>query len=393
MASVGSETPEIMDRDFSRSPLLPRLSLYVLGQLLSPVAVLTLLMTSVIWLVTILPLLDLVINRGQSALTFLFLILLVLPTPLVIILPIAFFFAALFTLHRLQGDSELVVMASAGYSLRQLAVPVLIAATIVMALTYACVLYLRPAGERALRDKLLDIRADMAGALLNEGDFNTPSKGLTVFIRRIGASGEIGGILVHDNRDRARPVTYIADKGILAQTPAGSRLIMLDGTIETSAQAGKQLQVLHFQSYTVNLDQFSGPARYTLRKINERYLGELLWPPEQQGVTQKIRDQFFAEAHNRLSQPLYCIAFALIALAAVMRGRRQRGSVAMRLTIASLAAAGLRIAGYGIMGLAQRNPPLVVAFYLLPLLGAAGAIVMLTGYPASLTARWRTQIA
>ncbi|HKB96024.1 MAG TPA: LptF/LptG family permease, partial [Rhizomicrobium sp.] len=269
-----------MDRDFSRSPFLPRLSLYVLGQLLSPVAVLTLLMTSVIWLVTILPLLDLVINRGQSAPTFLFLILLVLPTPLVIIMPIAFFFAALFTLHRLQGDSELVVMASAGYSLRQLAVPVLMAAAIVMTLTYACLLYLRPAGERALRDKLLDIRADMAGALLNEGDFNTPSKGLTVFIRRIGTSGEIGGILVHDNRDRVRPVTYIADKGILAQTPVGSRLIMLDGTIETGAQGGKQLQVLHFESYTVNLDQFSGPARYTLRKINERYLGELLCPPE-----------------------------------------------------------------------------------------------------------------
>jgi lipopolysaccharide export system permease protein len=393
MASVGSQAPESMDRDFSRSPFLPRLSLYVLGQLLSPVAVLTLLMTSVIWLVTILPLLDLVINRGQSALTFLFLILLVLPTPLVIIMPIAFFFAALFTLHRLQGDSELVVMASAGYSLRQLAVPVLMAAAIVMALTYACLLYLRPAGERALRDKLVDIRADMAGALLNEGDFNTNIKGLTVFISRIGANGEIGGILVHDNRDRARPVTYIAEKGIMAQTPAGSRLIMQDGTVETSAQAGKQLQVVHFERWTVNLDQFSSPARYTLRKINERYLGELLWPPERQGVTQKVRDQFFAEAHNRLSQPLYCIAFALIALAAVMRGRRQRGSIAMRLTIASVAAAGLRIAGYGIMGLAQHNPPLVAAFYLLPLLGAAGAIATLAGYPASWMARWRTQTA
>ena len=393
MASVGSEAPESMDRDFSRSPFLPRLSLYVLGQLLSPVVVLTVLMTSVIWLVTILPLLDLVINRGQSAFTFFYLILLVLPAPLVIIMPIAFFFAALFTLHRLQGDSELVVMASAGYSLRQLAVPVLMAAASVMALTYACLLYLRPAGERALRDKLVDIRADMAGALLNEGDFNTNIKGLTVFISRISANGEIGGILVHDNRDRARPVTYIAEKGIMAQTPAGSRLIMQDGTVETSAQAGKQLQVVHFERWTVNLDQFSSPARYTLRKINERYLGELLWPPERQGVTQKVRDQFFAEAHNRLSQPLYCIAFALIALAAVMRGRRQRGSIAMRLTIASVAAAGLRIAGYGVMGLAQRNPPLVAVFYLLPLLGAVGAIATLAGYPAYWMARWRTQTA
>ena len=391
MASVHPEAIGSLDEKRSRSPLLPRLSFYVLGQLLGPAAVLTLLMTSVIWLILILPLLDLVINRGQSAPTFLYLILLLLPTPLVIIMPIAFFFATLFTLQRLQGDSELVVMASAGYSLRQLAVPVLGCATLVMALTYACVLYLAPAGQRVLGDKVVDIRADVAGALLNEGEFNPVTQGVTVFIRQLGSNGEMSGILLHNSRDRARPVTYIADKGILAQTPAGTRLIMLNGTIETSAQEGKQLQVLHFESDTINLDQFSGPARYTLRKINERYLGELLWPPERQGVTRKIRDQFLAEAHNRIAQPLYCLAFALIALAAVMRGRQQRGSVALRLSIASLAAIVLRIAGYGIMGMAQRNPPLVAGFYLLPALGAAGAIAVLAGYtPTALLARWRT---
>jgi lipopolysaccharide export system permease protein len=371
----------------------PRLSVYILVQMLGPVAVLTLLLTSVIWLVAMLPLLDLVINRGQSAPTFLYLILLMLPAPLVIIMPIAFFFAALLTLHRLQSDSELVVMASAGYSLRQLAAPVLAAAVIVMMLTYACVMYLMPAGQRALRDKVVDIRADMAGALLNEGDFNTQVQGLTVFIRQLGGNGEIKGILVHDNRDRARPVTYIAEKGILAQTPAGTRLIMLDGTIETSAQSGQQLQVLHFERYTVNMDQFSGPARNTLRKLNERYLGELLWPPEKQGVTPQIRNQFFAEAHNRISQPLYCLTFALIALAAVMRGRRQRGSVALRLTVAGLAAAGLRIAGYGVMGVAQHNPALIIGFYLLPALGAAAAIAVLGGYVSSLKMRFGMQTA
>ena len=52
------------------------------------------------------PMLDLVINRGQSASTFLYLILLYLPTPLVIIMPIAFFFAALLTLQRLQARAN-----------------------------------------------------------------------------------------------------------------------------------------------------------------------------------------------------------------------------------------------------------------------------------------------
>jgi lipopolysaccharide export system permease protein len=372
---------------------VPSLSTYVLVQLLGPVAILTLLLTSVIWLVTSLPLLDLVINRGQSAPTFLYLMLLELPTPLAIIMPFAFFFATLFTLQRLAADSELVVMASAGYSLRQLALPVLAAAAVIMMLTYACLLWLSPAGQRALNEKLLDIRADMAGALLNEGDFNPAAPGLTVFIRQLSNNGDILGILVHDSRDKLRPVTYIADKGILAQTPTGPRLIMMDGTIENSAQKGKQLQVLHFQSYTLNLDQFSGPARYSLRKLPERFLGELLWPPEQ-GVTERIRDQFYAEAHNRLSQPFYCIAFALIALAAVVRGRRQRGSVALRLGGAMLAAVGLRIIGYSVLGLAQRHQPLVAAFYLLPLLGAAGAIVVLAGYsPTALVTRFQARPA
>ena len=46
-----------------------------------------------------------------------------------------------------------------------------------------CGLYLMPAGQRALNDKVLDIRADIGAALLNEGEFNTPAQGLTVFIR------------------------------------------------------------------------------------------------------------------------------------------------------------------------------------------------------------------
>ena len=120
--------------------IMPRLSWYLLGQILGPVAVITILLTSVILLTQSLRLLDLVINRGQSAPTFLYLTLLVLPGLLVIILPIAFFFGALFTLTRLNGDSELVVMASAGFSRRQLAVPVFIAAGLVMIITWVCAL-------------------------------------------------------------------------------------------------------------------------------------------------------------------------------------------------------------------------------------------------------------
>jgi lipopolysaccharide export system permease protein len=366
---------------------LPQLSLYILGQLLGPVALLTLLMTCVIWLTQLPRLLDLVINRGQSAPTFLYLTSLLIPSLLVIILPIAFFFGTLFTLSRLNGDSELVVMASAGYSQRQLGTPVFLAALIVMIITWACALWLMPAGQRALSAKVVDISADIGAALLNAGEFQTPAKGLTVFIHQMSNNGQISGILVHDNRDAQRPITYIAQRGVMAQTQGGNRLIMYDGTVEQSAAGGAQLSVLTFKNYSFNLDQFSGPARITLRKTSERYLGELLNPPER-NVAPAIRTAWLAEAHNRLSQPLYCLAFAMIALAAILRGRRQRGALAMRLTGASLAAAAVRIAGYGVSGPASSHPSLFVLFYLIPLIGTALAWAVLMGWtPAAWLSR------
>ena len=359
---------------------MSRLSFYVLKQLIGPVALFAFLMTCVVWLTRSLQLLDLVINRGQSAPTFVYLTILVLPSLLVIILPIAFFFGVLYSLSRLNTDSELVVMAAAGYSRAQLAVPMLAAAAIVMALTYLCGLYLMPSGLRAMKDKVVDIRADIGAALLNEGAFNTPAKGLTVFIREIDSNGSIRGVLVHDNRNQRRPITYLAQSGQMVQTPVGVRLVMIDGTVEQTAKGGAHLSMLKFDRYVFDLDQFASPARVTDRATSERFLNELLWPSP--NLTPRLRNAYFAEAHNRLSQPLYCISFALIALAAVTRGRRARGANALRMTLASVAATGLRIAGYGVAGAAESNPTLCLLFYLIPFLGAVGALAIIAvGFP------------
>ncbi len=108
------------------------------------------------------------------------------------------------------------------------------------------------------------------------------------------------------------------------------------------------------------------------------FLGELFWPDP--SVKGSARAAYFAEGHNRLAQPLYCIAFGLIALAVITRGRRARGAQALRITAAAIAAALLRIAGYGVQGLATHHPSLSVLFYLIPFVGAAGAVAMLAGF-------------
>jgi len=354
-----------------------RLSSYVLKQLIGPVALFAFLMTCVIWLTNALRLLDLIINRGQSAATFAYLSMLIVPSLLVIILPLAFFFGALYALSRLNTESELVVMASAGFSRAQLAVPVLMAAAIVRVLTWACSLYLMPAGQRTLNATLFDIRANISTAVLNEGTFNTPTKGLTVFIRAIDNDGTIHGALVHDNRIEKAPITYLAESGRIVQTPAGSRLVMTDGNIQRSARGGARLNVLKFQRYVFDLDQFASTAPVAERKVRELYISELLNPDP--NLKPKARRAFIAEAHSRISEPLYCIAFALIALAAVTQGRRARGAHLLRMTVTCFAATALRIAGYGVAGLAAGNSVFCVLFYALPLIGIVGAAIVLSG--------------
>jgi lipopolysaccharide export system permease protein len=359
---------------------LPRLSNYVLRQLAGPIGLFCFLLTGVVWLSQSLRLLDLVINRGQSAPTFVYLTLLVLPSLLVIILPIGFFAGTLYGLHKLNADSELVVMQASGYSKVQLGIPVMIAAVAVMLLTYLCSLYLMPLGQRTMKSAVLDIRADIGAAMLNEGAFNTPANGLTVFIRELSPDGQIRGILVHDNRDAQRPTTYIAENGILAQTAAGGRLIMQDGTIEQAAGKGGQLSVLKFSRYVFDLDQFSNRQKQQQLEASDRYLGELFWPqfktlPKNPNIYKLLA----AEGHNRLTAPLYCLTFALLALAAVTSGRRQRGAYALRLTGFSLFAAVLRIVGYGAQSMAARNPSLLFLLYVIPILGAALALLELQG--------------
>jgi lipopolysaccharide export system permease protein len=358
-----------------------KLFFYVLRQILAPFLLFALLLTLVVWMTQSLRLLDLVINRGQSAVIFAYLTMLMLPSLLVVIIPIAFFGAALFALNKLNSDSELVVMWAAGISRVQMAAPVLFAAAVAMAMTYLCSLYLMPLGQRVMKDKVFDIRADIGAAILREGAFTTPSDGLTVFIRELSPDGEIKGILVHDNREAARPVTYLAETGVLAQTQEGARLIMLNGNIERSEESGARLSLLKFDRYVFDLDQYASPQRSTDRETSERYLGEL-FDPQFTGPNQEVRrGVYLAEAHNRLSGPLYCLTFALIALAATAKAHMMRSSYALRLSGAALMGASLRLLGYAAQGTAARQPEYVVVLYLLPLAGALIGAAILADVP------------
>lgn len=355
-----------------------RLANYIFRQTLGPLVFFTVVLTGVIWLSQSLRLLDLVINKGQSAGTFLYMTLLVLPSLLAIVLPFAFFFACLYLLHRLLSDSEIVVMWASGLGRWNVLMPLFAAAAVMTLVTLLITLYLMPLGMRTMKDKVFEIRADLVATFVKEGAFTTPMKGLTVYVKRQSLNGELTGLFVHDNRDVARPVTYMASRGIIARTPDGPRLIMYDGNLQRAdSSRGGNISMLAFDKYTFDLSSFMQQSERAERESSERYLFELIGYTAASEWEERQRNIFRAEGYDRLISPFYNFVFMLIAAAGLLSGTYVRRGYGIRLTAAVVLGIIARLMGFGATSLAAETPMLVPLMILNPILWllAAGAVL------------------
>lgn len=339
-------------------------------QHLGPLALFTVGLTGIIWLTQSLRMIDLIINNGLSLGTFAHMSILMIPSVVALILPIGVFCAVLFAVSRMTRDSEVMVMWAAGVSRWEIARPLLLLATIVTLVTYSLNLYFTPAGLRTLRTMVFEIRSDYAALLLKEGQFTNLLHGLTVYVRERQSDGRLLGILVHDSRDPERPVTLMAEQGGLVRSPSGPRFVMFNGNRQQVSKKDATLSLLYFDRYTLDLAQYANPNAPMWVKPKERFIHELFSPGNSAADLQNL-ERFRAEAHKRLSTPLYTLLFAALAAAMLLSGEFNRRGQAGRIFIAIGLAVSMRVAGLGLESLAIKSPDMVVGMYLIVIVPTA----------------------
>ncbi len=337
-----------------------RLDRYIARQLALALLAVTIGLAALVWLTQSLRFIELVLDRGLSIWVFLELTGLLLPSFFGVILPITTFVVTLFTYARLASDRELVVMRNAGLSQWQLAHPALFVAGCAAALCLALNLFVTPLTQQAFREWQFEIRNQLAGLLLQEGVFSAVGDDLTVYARDREADGTLRGILLHDARDRGAPVTIIAEQGRLVSTPAGPRVILMNGVrqqVERPEGQPPRLSVLSFAENSLDLARATRTEENRFRNAQERGLGELLHPEE--GVSPRDRRRFLAEAHNRLASPLTALSLALVALAVALGGQFRRHGGGLALFGGVALAVALLAVGLGIGNAAARRPGLI----------------------------------
>jgi lipopolysaccharide export system permease protein len=350
-------------------------SRYVFRQVANAFVIILVTLTTIVWLATALKQLDLLVSQGQGFTLFLKMTFLSLPSLMALIAPNAMLMASLYTLDRLNGDSELIVMTAAGAPIWRIGAPFVLLAAMVCVVILISNLYVMPASMRALRALITQVRTDVISQVLQPGRFSSTEPGLTFHIRDRSPTGDLLGLLVHDERDDQQVNSYLATRGRIISNDDGAFLVMFDGHVHRyePKTPDKGVQIVHFDQYVLNISALS-PQEDTSKELlpRERYLSELLNPDPgllmQKGAAGQLRN----ELHDRFATPFYPMVFAFLAIAILGHARTTRESRWAQILMAAGIAVGLRVSGFigaNLVTLSAAATPLV---YLIPI----GAIII-----------------
>ncbi len=348
---------------------------YMLRQVTNAFLVILLTLTSVVWLATALKELDLITSQGQGLWLFMQMTMLSLPSLIALIAPNAVLMAVLYTLDRMNGDSELIVMTAAGAPVWRIGISLVVLASTVSAVILLANVFLNPACMRALRGLITDVRADLISQVLQPGRFSSAEAGLTFHIRDRSPSGELLGLLIHDERDPKQVMSFLAERGRILSNEQGSYLVMFDGYVHrfNAEDKNKAVQIVAFDQNMIDLSEFGSKESGSKElRARERSIGELLSPePEDKRANQNY-GQLRSELHERLSTPLYPIVFVFIAIALMAHARTTRESRWGQILTAFGIALGLRMAGLAAGNLVALSAWAVLLVYAIPV----GAILV-----------------
>ncbi|KAK0341343.1 hypothetical protein LTR94_026759, partial [Friedmanniomyces endolithicus] len=320
--------------------------------------------------------LEVIVERGQSVWVMIKLTLLALPQLLAVILPIGLFVGALIALTRMQREQELTAAFAGGMSRWQVISPAARLALLVMILNLAMTLFGQPWAQREARNQAFAIRTDLAALLVEEGQFVQGPDGLTVYVQQIEQNGLLKNLFVYLAEGGSTQNWSAAEARFGRDAANEPVLTMIDGSWQRYSSRGV-LETLSFDRYDFPLGQFANVDEQIRYKPSDLYLRQLLNPSPRILETAGSRGELLAEAHARISSPLYALVAMAMALAAIMGGAFSRSGYSLRIAKAAGLFLVVRVIGYGLVAASAWNSWMNLLQYLVPVVAVAVALRVL----------------
>lgn len=259
--------PKILDR-------------YIFSELLPPFGISLFALCFVMLTKELLRLVELLVSKGVGFLAVFKVFLHLLPSFLVLTLPIAGIIASITAFSRLSYDKELVAMRAAGLSLVRLSTPVFVFSSLVFALTLVLSQWGQPWTSLSLKKLALNLLRDQLTLALDKGVFNEPVPHMVMYVSDSQGEAFDRGIFIADERNPTEARIIVAGSYSLLNDPGSNQvgIRLLNGTIHSQPKDLEQYHQASFATYDlrVSLEQSlyasaeERPSRDSvLRKLNE----------------------------------------------------------------------------------------------------------------------------
>ncbi|MBA5866101.1 MAG: LPS export ABC transporter permease LptF [Nitrospira sp. CR1.3] len=228
---------------------------YIFTELLSPFLVSLGALCFVMLTRELLRLVELLVSKGVGLFAVLKVFANLLPSFLVLTLPIAGIIASITAFGRLSFDKELVAMRAAGLSLLRLARPVFLFALLVFALTLWLAQWGQPWSSMNLKKVALNLLRDQLVLALERGTFNEPIPKMMIYVSDLGEEEESTGIFVSDARNPDDPRIIVAQqyRVFIDASTNQVALRLQEGVIHSKPDEIDEYQQIAFSSYDLKL--------------------------------------------------------------------------------------------------------------------------------------------
>ena len=269
------------------------------------------------WLTQIIDDLTLILDRDTSIADFFSLTILLYPYIVSITAPSSVLIASIIVIDRMTRDSEMVILNASGISLIQKISPFLVATIFITLLIYILSIHVSPMAMKDFREKINEIKSDIISSSFKKNEFSSPDGDYTIYVSDISDNNDFLGIIIKDMKSSDVIITYTAKVARIIDVEDQIILEMENGKIysENLNLSDKETSAIVFEEYKINLSNIFKAVDSTYFKASEKSLRELFNISNiSSGEDGAKRIEYMNEAHMRISNPLYAIAFLFISL-------------------------------------------------------------------------------
>ena len=307
-----------------------RLDRYILREILGLLVIGFSLYTFLLLLQYLFSSAEMIIQRGVPAATVGKMLLLVLPSSVVMTIPMALLFAILIAIGRLSADSELVALRASGIGLMSLFRPIFLLSGLLTVLNAYLMISVLPNGNHALQQLRLEIIAKSVSQQVQPRVFHEEWEGKILYVFDIPpGQNRWKGVLVAQALPGQKNEITIAEWGEVRIDEGGERLVLQLENAQTHTvdlREPDSYNVIQHDRLEVLLDdRFTSKqvAKISVSKsVREMSLTELRRRAQDQRASPEIRNLAKVQVQKNFAIPVACLVFGLLALPLGMNNRR-----------------------------------------------------------------------